>query len=46
MNQEVMEGEVVRGTDQEDDREEGTWVGVSAGSEKREAKTQGNPTPT
>ena len=38
--------EVVRGTDQEEDREDGAGVGVSAENDERKAKTQENPHPT
>ena len=42
MNQEVMEEEVVRGTDREEDREDGAWVVGSAGNDELESKTQEN----
>ena len=45
MSQEVMMEEAVQGMDQQEDRQEGAWVGGSAESDELEAKTQENPHP-
>ena len=46
MNQGATMEEVVLETDQDEVREEGAVVGVSAESDELEAKTQENPHPT